>query len=146
MQQDFIINIVGKQYMDGEQDKIEVMTLGHYTEKNGHRYIMYKEYDDEGSQGEQTTVVKIENNSRVSIIRPGAYQSRLLLELGRRHQCHYRTIAGDLMIGVFTDHIAMELDDEGGSLDVSYSLDFNSDMASRNEFHIDVKRAGAAEI
>lgn len=146
MQQDFIINIVGKQYLDGEQDKIEVMTLGHYTQKNGHRYIIYKEYEDEGGEGEKTTVVKVENDSRVSIIRPGAYQSRLLLELGRRHQCHYRTIAGDLMIGVFTDRIAMELDDEGGSLDVSYSLDFNSDMASRNEFHIDVKRAGTAEI
>ena len=50
------------------------------------------------------------------------------------------------MIGVFTDRIAMNLDDEGGTLDVSYSLDFNSDLASRNEFHIDVKRAGAAEV
>ena len=39
MRQDFVINIVGKQFIDSEEDKIEVMTLGHYTEKNGHRYI-----------------------------------------------------------------------------------------------------------
>lgn len=107
---------------------------------------MYKEYDDENSGQEKTTIVKVESGGKIAIIRPGLYESRLLLELGRRHQCHYRTLAGDLMIGVFTDRIAMNLDDEGGTLDVSYSLDFNSDLASRNEFHIDVKRAGAAEV
>ena len=42
MRQDFVINIIGKQYVDNEEDKIEVMTLGHYTEKNGHRYIIYR--------------------------------------------------------------------------------------------------------
>ena len=146
MRQDFVINIVGKQFIDSEEDKIEVMTLGHYTEKNGHRYIMYKEYDDENSGQEKTTIVKVESGGKIAIIRPGLYESRLLLELGRRHQCHYRTLAGDLMIGVFTDRIAMNLDDEGGPLDASSSLDFNSDLASRNEFHIDIKRAGAAEV
>ncbi len=146
MRQDFIINIIGKQLIDSEEDKIEVTTLGHYTEKNGHRYIIYKEYDDEAGGQEKTTIVKVESGGKIAIIRPGLYESRLLLELGRRHQCHYRTLAGDLMIGVFTDRIAMNLGDEGGTLDVSYSLDFNSDLASRNEFHIDVKRAGGAEV
>lgn len=146
MRQDFVINIIGKQYVDNEEDKIEVMTLGHYTEKNGHRYIIYKEYDDENGDQEKTTIVKVESGSKIAIIRPGLYESRLLLELGRRHQCHYRTLVGDLMIGVFTDRISMNLDDEGGTLDVSYTLDFNSGLASRNEFHIDVKRAGNAEV
>lgn len=146
MRQDFVINIIGKQYVDNEEDKIEVMTLGHYTEKNGHRYIIYKEYDDENGDQEKTTIVKVESGSKIAIIRPGLYESRLLLELGRRHQCHYRTLVGDLMIGVFTDRISMNLDDEGGTLDVSYTLDFNSGLASRNEFHIEVKRAGSAEV
>ncbi len=144
MRKDFIINIVGTQYVDGEMDKVEIMTLGHYAVKNGTRYIMYKEYPEENKQSEKTTIVKVESENKVSIIRAGEYQSRLLLEKGRRHQCHYRTLAGDLMIGVFTESIAADLHDDGGRLDVSYSLDFNADFASKNEFHIDIKRANAA--
>ena len=89
MRKDFIINIVGTQYVDGEMDKVEIMTLGHYAVKNGTRYIMYKEYPEENKQSEKTTIVKVESENKVSIIRAGEYQSRLLLEKGRRHQCHY---------------------------------------------------------
>ena len=43
------------------------------------------------------------------------------------------------MIGVFADIINADLDDKGGKLHVKYSLDFNNDFISNNEFYIDIK-------
>ena len=66
-------------------------------------------------------------------------QSRLMLEKGKRHQCLYQTIAGDLMIGVFTKTMKNTLNEKGGTLEVSYTLDFNTDLVSENRFIITVE-------
>lgn len=134
----YIISVTGIQEVDGEKDKIEVIVTGDYVEKNGHRYIKYKEYDAEDPSIVLDTVVKVEDG-KVSIIRMGERPSRLILQQGVRHQCHYNTIMGDLMMGVYTSAIENNLTDKGGDLVARYQLDFFSDLVSDNEFHINVK-------
>lgn len=139
MEKEYIISIVGIQEIDGEKDKIEVMTTGEYIKKNGHRYIKYKEYDNDNPSIVTDTVVKVENDKKVTIIRYGEHPSRLILEKDVRHQCHYSTIMGDLMMGVYTSKIDHTLKDDGGEIKVKYQLDFFADLVSDNEFHITVK-------
>ncbi len=139
MKDNYLISITGIQELDGEKDKIEMTTCGNYMMKNNHIYIGYKEYDNENPQVFSSNLVKVESDNKVTITRNGGKQTRLILEKGRRHQCHYRTIMGDLMIGVFAEEINMDLNEKGGQLSVKYSLDFNSDFISKNEFYIDVK-------
>ena len=134
----YIISVTGIQEVDGEKDKIEVIVTGDYVEKNGHRYIKYKEYDAEDPNIVLDTVVKVEDG-KVSIIRMGDRPSRLILQQGVRHQCHYNTVMGDLMMGVYTSAIEDNLTDNGGDLVARYQLDFFSDLVSDNEFHINVK-------
>lgn len=139
MEQNYIISITGTQQVDGEKDKIEVITTGEYITKNNHRYIKYKEYDNDNPNISTDTVVKVESDNKVSIIRMGDHPSRLILEKGVRHQCHYNTLMGELMMGVFTSKINNTLTDKGGDITVKYQLDFFSDLVSDNEFHINVK-------
>ena len=140
---DYLISVVGVQEVDGEKDRIELTTTGSYMKNSrGNIYIGYKEYDEENPEICSDNVVKVENDSRVTIIRNSGAQTRLILEKGKRHLCHYRTVMGDLMIGVSTDTIRNELSDNGGRLSVSYELDFNNEFMSRNEFFIDVKKKG----
>lgn len=139
MDKEYIISIVGIQEIDGEKDKIEVMTTGEYIKKNGHRYIKYKEYDNDNPSIVTDTVVKVENDKKVTIIRYGPHPSRLILEKDVRHQCHYSTVMGDLMMGVYTSKIDHALTDNGGEIKVKYQLDFFADLVSTNEFHITVK-------
>ena len=139
MQKEYIISVTGIQTVDSEKDKIEVITTGEYILKNGRRYIKYKEYDNENPNFSQDAVVKVESDDKVSIIRMGERPSRLILENGVRHQCHYRTIMGDIMMGVYTSRIDNQLTDNGGSLSVRYQLDFFSDHVSDNEIIITVK-------
>lgn len=141
LKRDYLIKIVGKQSVDGENDVVEVETTGHYEEKDGVKYIYYKEYiEDENGESEKDTTVKIESNNVVSIIRTGEYQSQLMLELDRQHQCFYQTPFGDILIKVYTSEMSVELNDDGGVVKVAYSLNFNGDFGSENEFVIELKK------
>lgn len=140
MQDNYIITVTGIQEVDGEKDKIEVITTGEYIFKNGHRYVKYKEYDSDNPNVSIDAVVKVESDKKVSIIRYGERQSRLILEKDVRHQCHYRTVMGDIMMGVYTSKIEHNLTDDGGDIKVKYQLDFFADLVSDNEIHINVKK------
>lgn len=140
MKDNYLISITGIQVLDGERDVIEMTTTGSYIQKNGHSYIGYKEYDKDNPEICSNNLIKVESDDKVIIMRNEGKQTRLILERGKRHQCHYRTIMGELMIGVFSDTIDSQLDENGGKLHVKYSLDFNSSFASENEFYIDIKK------
>lgn len=140
MKNNYIIDIVGKQFYQGADDIIEVTTLGTYQEKSSGKYIVYKEYDENEPNDNRMSVVKIEDNNRVTIMRTGKFKSRLILERDKRHQCHYETIAGDLMIGVFTNKMNINVNENGGVVEVGYTIDFNSDLVSENEFKITIAK------
>lgn len=134
----YMISILGEQKLDGETDKIEVLTAGNYMKRKDRYYIGYKEYDEDNPETLYDNLIKVEGDI-VTINRKGPMRSQLMLQKGRRHQCIYRTIAGDLNIGVFTKTLRNDLGEKGGSLEVSYTLDFNTDLVSENRFLIKVE-------
>lgn len=134
----YMISIIGEQTVDGQNDKIEVLTAGNYMIKNGHYFIGYKEYDEEVPEQFFNNLIKVAGET-VTITRKGSMRSQLILEKGRRHQCLYQTVAGDLMIGVFTKTLKNNLHEKGGTLEVSYTLDFNTDLVSENSFKIKIE-------
>lgn len=140
----YLISIIGEQIIDGESDRVEVLTSGKYILKNGHAFIGYKEYDEENPEVFSDNLIKVEENM-VTISRKGPYKSQLMLEKGKRHQCLYQTIAGDLMIGVFTKTLNNNLTPNGGELEVSYTLDFNTDLVSENSFKIKIEEKQTEE-
>ncbi len=146
MQENYLISIVGKQYVDGERGEIQLTTLGSYVTKGKNRYVIYKEYDEDNPHVPVTSILKIEGDQKVTLIRNGAQNSRLILEKGQRHQCHYDTGYGSMMVGVFANHINTDLGDDGGKLEVSYSLDINAGLTSLNEIFISIKEAEQEDV
>ncbi len=140
----YMISIIGEQKIDGQTDKIEVLTAGNYLVKKDHFYIGYKEYDEENPSIVFNNLIKVEKN-KVTINRKGPMGSQLLLEKDRRHQCIYQTVAGDLSIGIFTKTLNSTLGKNGGTLEVSYTLDFNTDLMSENTFKIKVEEKHISE-
>lgn len=136
---EYIITIVGTQTVEGEDDRIEVITTGQYEEKDGKKIIRYTEYNAEDPALKTDTVVTVESERSLTIDRAGAAVSRLILEEGRRHQCHYDTPMGAMLIGVYTSSIRDTLTKDGGDVRAVYDLDFFSDIVSKNEFHINIK-------
>ena len=137
----YLISILGEQNIDGETDRVEVITAGNFMKKRDHFYIGYKEYDDDNPEISFDNLIKVEGDM-VTISRKGPMRSQLLLQRGKRHQCIYQTVAGDLTIGVFTKTLNNNLTEKGGTLEVSYTLDFNTDFVSDNRFFIKIKEKG----
>jgi len=138
MVENYVISIVGKQDYDGECGEVNLTTMGSYTQKNGKKFIAYKEYGEDGNPP-ITSVLKIDNE-RVEMIHTGD-RTRLILEKGQRHSCEYDTGVGNLSVGVFTSDIISTLGDNGGNIQIFYTLDINSSLSSKNEISITVREA-----
>lgn len=137
MEENYMISVIGTQIVDGEKETINLKTLGDYRIQKDSIYIRYKEYDNDNPDICYSNTVKVSGDT-VTVIRGGAANSRLVLEKGRRHQCHYSTFFGNIMVGVYADTVQSNLDEHGGTLRASYSLDFNAGLVSKNEIYIKV--------
>lgn len=141
MKEDYLIKVTGIQEIDGESDKVEIITTGTLMYRDGKFLIKYTERDNDDPRIAIDNSVLVNGNSQVTVIRNFGGESRLILEKGRRHQCIYTTIAGDLSVGVYTDFIKNSLTPEvGGKLSLKYSLDFNAGLVSNNELHITITK------
>lgn len=142
MEERYIITVIGKQTVDGEEDKIEVFTAGDLKIEDDKLTITYPEYPEENgsalSAQKTETTVTLENGV-LSIDRQGEMSSHLILEKGVRHECLYQTPMGQMFIGIFTDEIKSDLTEHGGEITAAYQLDFNRTVVSYNEFYISVK-------
>ena len=146
MQENYLISILGKQIVEGEKGEISLTTFGSYTTRGDKRYIVYNEYDEETPGVKTTSVLKIEDNKKITLIRNGEQHSRLILEKGKRHLCHYDTGYGSMMVGVFANKLVSDLNEHGGDLEVHYSLDINAGLSSLNEIFINVKEAEPSHV
>lgn len=145
MKKDVLIDIKGIYRQDGEQDQVELVTTGSYYKRNGDYYIAYDESEMTGFDGTHT-VLRVEGSQRVTLSRSGNTKSQLIIERGVRHQCHYDTGYGAMTIGVSGDRVFSDLDDHGGKLQFSYSLDVNTSLASENEVFINVRESAGAPV
>ena len=125
-------------YILSRRKELGTLGEGKYLVKKDHCFIGYKEYDPDNPHKVYNNVIRVDENM-VTISRNGPQRSRLMLERNRRHQCIYETVAGSLSIGVFTKTLESNLGKKGGTLKVSYTLDFNSDLVSENKFTVKVE-------
>lgn len=144
MTEDYTINIIGKQEYADDSGEISMSTVGTYRQRDGVRFIAYKEYDDEDPRVSRTAVLKVEPG-KVTMSRTGS-STRLILEEGRRHLCLYDTGFGSLTVGVFTSKLREALDHTGGSLEIAYTLDIDSNLSSSNELRVEVSPLPARGI
>lgn len=141
MEENYILSVTGKQIVEDHADKIELKTMASYVTKNGSRYITYKEYDTQNPEKKYRTTVKVGEDGTVTVMKGGSESNSLILEKGVRHKCEYVTSFGAISLGVYTESIRAELDDKGGELEVHYSIDVQSELASKNELFLKIEEA-----
>jgi len=138
MKKDVLINIKGVYVGEDDRDIVEIFTTGKYYKRNGCYFISYDETGATGFEGSKTTL-KIDEDKCVTLERSGKTKSQLIVERGVRHHCYYDAGIGGMMIGISGSLIRSSLDDAGGNLEIKYSLDINSILASENEMYVNVK-------
>ena len=76
---------------------------------------------------------------RVTMMRSGKYSTSMIFEQQKRHICCYETPFGEIMIGVYTNAIFTDFNENGGVIHLAFTIDSNGDLVSENEIKITVE-------
>lgn len=136
-----IINIKGTQIIDGDNDVIELTTVGKMNTVGNKTYLRYDDSTATGVDGVSCMIKLDKDDNSVVMQRSGSLSSRMYIKEGQRHICHYETSQGTITMGIFGESVKSTLSNKGGSLSMSYTIDVNYGMMSRNKVEIKVKEA-----
>ena len=140
MEKEVVISIKGMQKYEGTPpDAMELVTKGSLTREGESYTLSYQESELTGLEGTLTTIQV--DREQVTLMRVGEFNSQLVFQEGRRHLSMYNTPYGAMTIGVNTRHLLADLNDQGGDIEVDYSVEVDHALAGRNIFRISVKEA-----
>ena len=122
---------------DGEKEKIQFQAPGNLYIKNNSIYIIYKEDKLTGMEG-TTTSLRVEPQ-RVTLIRMGPTQLKLVFVEGTNHLATYATPYGNMGAEVITNKVRVDLTELGGSINLEYELFLENEKIGINELLITVK-------
>ncbi len=123
----------------GESDTIELTADGKFAEKDGSFLIKYSDEFMSDVKDPIHTTVKVGSNGTVSVTRSGSYQSRFVIERGKRCNCLYQTPYGTMSMGFYGEKIENKLSASGGELSMWYTVDVNGAELNRNQMTISIK-------
>ena len=103
MAKDVLVSVKGTQVIDGEKDTVEMITAGTWYEKNGKQYLLYEESYEE-VQVTTKNPLKI-TPELIEVSKKGAISSKMIYELGKKHQTNYMTPMGMIVLGITTGDI-----------------------------------------
>ena len=103
---------------------------------DGRIIVVYRETVEQTGDCETRLIIE---KGKITIMRSGKYRTSMIFENRKRHICCYETPFGEMMIGVYTNAMFTDFDENGGVLDFAYTLDSAGDLISENELKITVE-------
>lgn len=144
MTRDVLISISGMQIIEEDNNAVEMITAGDYFLKNGNHYILYEEIQ-EGAEGVIRNTIKI-HRSGLDIIKRGSSSVHMSFEKDKKNMSCYATPFGELMIGISTNDIRIDEEEDSLKVRVAYSLDINYQHVSECNIVLDVRSKATADF
>lgn len=144
MNRDVRITVTGTQD-DGNGNEIvtDHKTDGQYFERDGCRYLLYREQDaDSGAVTANT--LKIKGNI-LELSRKGNIHSRMVFEAGRTNPTSYATAYGTLQLEVYTEDLKCLWAEDEARVQITYSLLMTGELLSRNKLVIKIRNISAED-
>lgn len=138
MTKDIMVSVSGIQFEIEPSEPVELITMGDYYNKNGKHYILYNESDQE--DGLTKNRIKM-TPEKVEVVKSGATNAQMIFEEGKTNLTYYDTMMGSLLMGVTTESIQIQEEENRIRAQVRYSLEVNYSHISDCEITIDVKSA-----
>lgn len=137
MTKDVLIAIKGMQFEGAEDaEEIEVIQRGQYYERNGSHYLMYEE-PVEGTTEIIKNRIKFRENE-VQVAKKGAVNTILTFTRNEKNMTNYATPFGNLVVGIDTQGIDLDLKEDKMDIKVDYSLDINYEFLADCKISIEV--------
>lgn len=138
MDYNVLVSVKGNQHYGEDKEILELITEGKYYKKNDSFYVTYEESELTGMEG-TTTTIKLEDG-KVILQRSGENNSQLIFEEGQKHHGFYETMQGLCTVGVFSNNVDINLNEEGGNVSVKYHLDIQNNKIIKNNFHVKIRQ------
>ena len=139
MKHPVILSICGRQsYLDQEPDMIELVTEGTMEFIDGGWNIVYEESELTGLQG-VTTTFRVESD-RVILNRTGGLNSQMIFQEGVAHESLYQMEFGALMLRVCATRVMADLMEDGGMVDLVYTIEIENSAAGTIDYHLEIRR------
>ena len=138
MKKSVMLSIRGMQrYPEQDPETIELVTEGTLeTYKDGWK-LVYEESDLTGLAGVTTTFLV--QPSVVTLTRTGPLNSRMEFREGIPHESLYQMEFGALMLTVCANKVRYDITENGGTIDLLYSIEIENTAAGHIEYHLDIK-------
>lgn len=131
------IRVRGEQRCAGEAPGMTVQELDGWLEKDGEDWLLsYDEPEQGGLQGTRTAFRF--GAERVTLTRSGQVRTEMVFEPGQRHTTFYELALGVLTMDVLTQLLDVQLDGEGGAMDLRYTLAAGEKIFSENRVLLEV--------
>lgn len=114
-----IISICSSQEIEG-QEKIEVVTVGEFSNKGDEFIATYDETEISGMEGTKTTL-RIKDN-KVVLYREGTTSTKMEFEKDNTSVCLYNTPYGMLELRTTTKELVLDVNENGGQVSIEYHL------------------------
>ena len=148
MTKDVLLSISGLHYevsgnADDDEDNeenepIEMITPAAYYLKNGKHYVLYDELV-EGVPGVIKNKVRITGEEKLEIIKSGLTNTHMIFEKDKIHMTEYETPYGELMMGVHTKEMRVDVQESLIEVRVNYALDINSEPVADCNISLNIK-------
>ncbi len=140
IEENVMIELNSTQLVEGEEQHVDLVTKGIYFVDEKGYHIEYEETEATGFNGSTSAILYQPQYDRITMERTGENATQIIIEKNKRHLCNYGTPYGMLTIGVRGCKIKADLNEDGGILAFTYTLDVNTALASTNSINIRIKR------
>ena len=138
MIQTVVLSLRGEQSYPGQDpDVIELVTEGTLEDVDGGWKLCYEESELTGLAGVRTTF-QVQGKT-VTLTRTGKLNSQMIFKEGIPHDSLYEMEFGALMLTVCAIQIETNLTQEGGTIDLKYSIEVEQSAAGMIDYHLDIK-------
>lgn len=142
MTKEVLLTISGLHYDslpdEDENEPIEVITPATYYLKNGKHYVIYEEMV-EGMPGTIQNKIRIAGNNLLEIKKSGLANTKMVFERDKINMTQYETPYGELLIGIFTKNMQVDVTEKNIDVCVNYELDINSEKVANCDIKMNIR-------
>ena len=126
---------------DEDIEPIEVITPATYYLKNGKHYVLYDEVV-EGMLGSIKNTIKITGDSKLEMKKSGIAITNIVFEKEKMNVTQYDTPYGEMMVGVYTKDMKVDVTENDIDVSIAYALDVNSEKVADCNIVMNIKANG----
>ncbi len=137
MKLDVVLSVRGQQsYAGQEPEVIELVTEGTLEKKGSTWHLQYQESALTGLDGVTTTFVV--EQGKVTLERTGKLNSQMVFQENVVHDSLYQMEFGTLMLSVCATQVSADLSEDGGTIDLVYSIEIEQNAAGMIVYHLKI--------